>query len=336
MGKAGGKKPHARRTKPGAVLIGADLGGTNFKCGVLGMSGEVLWRDSIPLLEPNDPRGIWSEIRSLIAEAFRRAEGRRVAAIGVGAAAPLDWKEGRIFSPPNMRGLKDARLAGMLEREFGTAAFIENDANAAAYGEFRLGAGRGTQSMVALTLGTGVGGGIIIDGRLHRGSNGVAAELGHTIVDPTGPPCGCGSRGCLETYASATATARRWREGVSSGRIRPPASLAKQPGEVTAKDLFEFAELGDGGSALIFAETGAWLGEAAGSFANVLDPDIFVFCGGMAAASKHFMPALLERFRGRAVSPAREKAEIATGRLGSDSGIIGAALLAAERLRPRR
>ncbi|MCU0723822.1 MAG: ROK family protein, partial [Planctomycetes bacterium] len=202
--------------------------------------------------------------------------------MGIGVAGPLDQSAGKIFTPPNLPGLAGMALGPAVATGLGIPAFLENDANAAAYGEWRVGSGRGTRHFLALTLGTGVGGGIVVDGRILVGADGAAGEFGHVTVHPDGPPCGCGSRGCLEAYASANATARRFVEGVRAGKAALPGSFAKPLEEVRSADVHAFAKDGNAFAREVLAETGRWLGIGVASLVNVFNPDMVALLGGLA------------------------------------------------------
>jgi glucokinase len=312
-----------------------DLGGTNLRSAVVDAGGGILWKTGIPTPPEADREEVVAAIAGICREAVSRARDLGdVRAVGAGAAGPLDAGSGVVFTPPNIPGLRNVALAAELDRAVSLPAFVENDANAAAYGEYRAGAGRGAESLVVLTLGTGVGGGIVLGGELLRGAHGTAAEIGHMVLDPTGPPCGCGSRGCLEQYASAPAAVRRWHRSVEDGTFPPPADWSGPLEGADAADLYRLAQAGDPAALAAFAETGRCLGEAIGSLVNVLDPETVVLTGGLAGAAEFFLPALEKTFASRAVSPAREKVRILTGTLGGDAGLVGAALLALERLPP--
>jgi glucokinase len=302
-------------------FAGADLGGTNFRLALVDLRGRVGARVNVPSPGNEGPEAVLAAVRSAL-----KVVGGPVAGLGLAVAGPLD--QGVLYDPPNLPGLRGVALGSFLSDALGFGVFLENDANAAAYGEFRCGAGQGARSLVLLTLGTGVGGGIILDGRILRGCHGLAGELGHTVAADHGPVCGCGGRGCLETFSSAPATVRRWREGVKEGRWKVPHGF--RPEEVGGADLSDFAQRGDKGALAVFERTGHYLGRAVASFVNALDPDRVILTGGLTKAASFFLPALKKAFEGLALSPAREEVRIEIGSLGDNAGLIGAALLAAQ------
>ncbi|MGB2967575.1 MAG: ROK family protein, partial [Phycisphaerae bacterium] len=196
--------------------VGVDLGGTNLKLGLVSADGKIVHRSSAATEAERGP----DHVLARIAHAVRRlAEGAHlpltdIAAVGVGAPGPLDSKAGIVVFAPNMAGWRDVPVRDRLQGDLGRPVVLENDANVAAYGEFRCGAARNVSNLALLTLGTGIGGGIVLDGRLFRGSTDTGAELGHMVIQYGGRPCGCGNRGCLEAYASATAVVARAREAL--------------------------------------------------------------------------------------------------------------------------
>ena len=248
------------------LLLGADMGGTRFRAALVDGRSEIVWRAEQPAGDVGDSEALVAAMTGLLGQGLARA-GTSLRAAGVAVAGPLDPVRGVMFRPPNLPGLAGLPLASLLGKALDRPVFLENDANAAAWGEFACGAARDASSMVLLTLGTGVGGGIVLDGRLLRGARGCAAELGHMVVNPAGPLCNCGARGCLEMYASSTAVLAAWRAAVVSGRATEP----EDGGVEDTEGLFRLAERGDAAARAVFAEAGGFLGEALGSLANALD-----------------------------------------------------------------
>jgi glucokinase len=258
--------------------------------------------------------------------------------IGVGVPGLIDSETGRLLESPNLPGWENYDVKGDIEQRLGTSVILENDANAAALGEQWLGAGRNVESMCMYTLGTGVGGGLVLNGKIWRGWNGMAAELGHCNVEPSGHPCNCGSYGCLEQYASATAVVRMTREALTSGTA---TQLHAIPGELTARIVFECAMRGDILSRKVFERVGRALGLAIASMVNVLNLPLYVIGGGVSSAWDAFSPSLFDEVRRRSFVYAGTTAEDGTGvggrqcttritpaMLGGDGGLYGAARLA--------
>jgi glucokinase len=269
-------------------------------------------------------------VRSVVQmrDKFREAE---LYGIGVGVPGLIDSETGRLVESPNLPGWSDYDVKGDIERRLGTTVILENDANAAAIGEHWLGAGRG------YTLGTGVGGGLILGGKLWRGWNGMAAELGHCNVEPAGHPCNCGSWGCLEQYASATAVVRLAREKIAAGAT----GLSKVASEeLNSRAVYECAMSGDAAAKSVFEHVGRALGLAIASMVNAMNIPVHVIGGGVSSAWDAFAPALFDELRKRSYIYANTTAEDGSGRggrkrptlitratLGGDGGLYGAARL---------
>ena len=202
------------------TYVGIDLGGTNLKLGLVSADGRVLARHAAPTEAAGGPGHVLARMAQAVRDVCTAGEADLADMAAVGAAVPgvLDWNAGQVVFSPNLPGWRNVAVRDILQKDLGRPVVLENDANAAAYGEFRCGAARTVRSMFILTLGTGVGGGIIYDGHMVRGSSDTAAELGHMVVQYGGRLCGCGNRGCLEAYASATAVVGRAKEAIAGGR----------------------------------------------------------------------------------------------------------------------
>jgi glucokinase len=308
--------------------IAIDLGGTNLRAAVVASTGDLVEKTASPLGDRGDGEGIVASVVEIAKELLDRFEAGTV---GIGAAGPLDFRRGVMFSPPNIPGLAGMHLASRIHEALGLPVFLENDANASVYGEYRAGAGRDAGVLLGLTLGTGVGGGIVLGGVPVRGPDGTAAELGHIVVDPLGLPCPCGGRGHLEALASATATASRFRDGVRTGRASLPKGCPIPLDEVESSDVDRFARAGHEWAREVLAETGRWLGLGIASLVACFNPDVVLILGGLAGAFDLFEPALKAAFRKQAIAPSAGRVSIVKGALGDDAGLVGAALLALER-----
>ena len=308
--------------------VGVDLGGTNLKLGLVSADGELLHRHSTATEADRGP----DHVLGRIAQAVRRlADGAQVsladiAAVGIGSPGPLDSKAGVVVFTPNMAGWRDVPVRDRLQKDLGRPVVLENDANAAAYGEFRCGAGRGISNLVLLTLGTGIGGGIILAGRLFRGSTDTGAELGHMVIQYGGRRCGCGNRGCLEAYASATAVVARMREALQAGD--PGAPGLADSADLTCEDIFAAAEAGDALAKRIVEETADYLAVGITNILHILNPEMVVLTGGMMGAGDEFLNEIRRRVRETAFERASGACEIGWSTLGGDAGILGAALAA--------
>lgn len=322
------------RNKP--YIIGVDLGGTKILTVVATEEGEILLRkkEETPALE--GPVVVLNQIEEDIREVIRvqGIEFDEIQAVGVCAAGFYNHREKVMVKSPNLIGWKQIPLAHGLEERIGLPVVVENDANAAAYGEYRLGAGRGKTHVVYITVSTGIGGGIIADGEIFHGSQGYAGEIGHVSLDLHGPLCNCGNRGCLEALSSGTAIARQAAEVLASGRPSRMMEIAAMEGhrQVTARHVFTAAELGDEAAREIVDRAIEYLGAGLAGMATLLDPEIFVIGGGVSLSGDSFFQPLREVFCRRAVGPVSENVEIVPSGLGDEAGIAGAVLLAAEEI----
>ena len=307
--------------------LAADLGGTNLRMAVVNDQGEIVFRHKVST--PNDGRR--EEILDAIEESVRlcRAEvgdGDGIAAFGAAVPAIVNSRDGVILRSPNLPVLNGFELAPYFTKKLGLPVVLENDANSAAVGENWKGASRGISSSICVTLGTGVGGGIILDGKLVRGVDGTAGEIGHIAVEPEGHPCGCGSRGCVEQYSSAIAIRRIVAE--LSGRY-PDSPLAGRE-DVTPLMVYEAGSKGDELSLEVFRIFGTYLGIAIGGLVNVLNPEAIVIGGGVSAGWDLFIEPLRAEISRRAFRHPAERVRLMRSELGDDAGIVGAAFLASE------
>ncbi|MBI4361904.1 MAG: ROK family protein, partial [Euryarchaeota archaeon] len=261
-----------------------------------------------------------------LVETLARTPGVRVRGVAVGMPGAVDPRRGVLYQSPNFAGSGDYPLRSELEarlRGLGVPVVVENDANAYAVGEHWKGAGRGAPSLVCLTLGTGVGGAVILWGRLWRGEQGAAGELGHMVVDPEGPGCSCGGRGCLEAYLGARSIRRRIQE--VADRSGEPGRWGKSPGP---RELQAAAEKGDLLALQVWDEIGRHLGIGLASLVNIFNPHTIVIGGGVAAGWDLFMPPARREMEARAFRIPARRVKLARARLGDDAGVLGAARLA--------
>jgi glucokinase len=321
MSTAGGQ-PHA---------VGLDIGGTKIAGGVVTAGGVVVERTRVPT-PPADEAATLAAMVAVVDELRARHPG--VDAIGVGAAGMVEWPRGRLrWAPHNAyRGLELRRL---LQERTGLPTVVDNDARAAAWAEARFGAGAGTDDLVLVAVGTGIGGGLVLDGAVYRGAAGFGGEVGHMIVAPDGDPCDCGNRGCLEAMASGSALGRAARAAAEKDPAGRLATLAGGPQRVTGEIVFQAAKEGDRAAVALFERLGYWLGIGIASLITVFDPDVVVVGGGLAATGDLLLTparASMERYVfGR---PHRELPPVAPARLGGDAGLVGAATLALRGIKP--
>jgi glucokinase len=304
--------------------VGIDIGGTKIAGGVVAEDGTILDRRRVDT--PSDTAALADAVSEMVDVL---ASAHDVHAVGVAAAGFIDATRSVVFHSPNIDWV-DEPLRANLEARIGRPVTLENDANAAGWGEFRFGAGRGSTDMVMITLGTGVGGAVINDGTLLVGANGSAAELGHSRFMRGGRPCGCGQNGCLEQYASGRALQRELREIADGGGIGQALAAARTPdGVIPASALAALIAAGDEGALEAVNRVATALGEACGGFQAVLDPDLFVIGGGVADLGESLLaPTRLAYETSLPGFGDRPTARFVTATLGNDAGLIGVADLA--------
>ncbi|MFH0965165.1 MAG: ROK family protein [Planctomycetota bacterium] len=310
-----------------AMYVGIDLGGTNIKTALVTDGAKVLSETSLATEAAKGPEAVIGRIVRSAHDVIEKAAEtwKSVRAVGIGSPGFMDWKAGVIISPPNLPGWSNVPLREVLSKAFGKSVALENDANAAAWGEYWAGAGRDARSLVMFTLGTGIGGGIILGDEILRGCQDLAGELGHIMIDPDGPRCSCGLRGCLESFASATATVRRFREAAQRGEESALADRARKGGDVTTRDLYEAALVGDRLAARTLADTGRYMGIGVSSLVYTINPEVFVLSGGLAKAGDLVMEPLRAELDGRLPAHVRGKTDVRFAELGGLAGAIGAA-----------
>ena len=303
--------------------IGVDIGGTKIAAAVVTPEGKILSEVRYPT-QAAPPNRLIETVAQAITEV---KDGFEVGGVCVAVPGRILASENKVISAPNLHEIEDIRLDEEIGRRTGLMVTVENDANAAAWGEFRFGAGRGLQHMVSITLGTGVGGGTITHGMLLRGAQGAGGELGHVTIDPTGPRCGCGNYGCLEALASGTAIQRRARELANE---RPNSELGRLAIErqVLGEDVTRLAREGDEVSISVLEETGRWLGIGLAGFVNTFNPEVIAVGGGASQAGELILKPARKEVQLRASSPSRDLVEIKEATLGPESGVLGAAALA--------
>lgn len=309
-------------------FVGVDVGGTTIKGGVVDDRGRALASVNLATEaakgQEHGLERICETVRQAVAAAGLRMD--QVAAIGVATPGTMDIPGGMILDPPNLRPWKNVPVRRHVQDTFQLPTAFQNDANAAAYGEYWVGAGRGTRSMVLFTLGTGVGCGIVIHDQVLEGEHSHGAEVGHIMIEMTNPrPCGCGRKGCLEAYASATAVVKRAQEALAKDGGRSALhAVRRRQGELTSRDVFDAAAT-DALAEKIVADTAYYLAVATVNMMHTIDPDTVVFGGGMIAAGDTFLERIRRHVRDMAFPVPAEKTRIEYARLGIDAGFIGAA-----------
>ncbi|MCM2428931.1 ROK family glucokinase [Streptomyces sp. RKAG337] len=308
------------------LTIGVDIGGTKIAAGVVDEDGSILETCKVPT--PATPEAVVDAI----ADAVRKVStGHEVDAVGIGAAGYVDDKRATVLFAPNINWRHEA-LKDKVEQRVGLSVIVENDANAAAWGEYRFGAGQGHDDVVCITLGTGLGGGIIIGGKLHRGRFGVAGEFGHVRMVPDGLLCGCGSQGCWEQYASGRALVRYAKQRAAATPENAELLLSLGDGDpdtIEGKHISEAARGGDPVAIDSFRELARWAGAGLADLASLFDPSAFIVGGGVSDEGELVLDPIRKSFRRWLVGGQyRPHAQVLAAQLGGKAGLVGAADLA--------
>jgi glucokinase len=311
-------------------VIGIDIGGTNCVGGAVAVDGSrAIATVTQPTLASQGAGAVVADLAAMTARiaADVRADdaAAHILGVGVGAPGPLDLKRGVVLLTPNL-GWTDVPLRDMMADATGLEVALENDANCAVLAETWVGAARGGRWVIGLTLGTGIGGAIVNEGKLHRGASDAAGEFGHMVIDLNGPLCGCGNRGCLEALASGRNIARRAQQLIRCGRPSRLADLVEgHVDEITAELVYRAAAEGDEMSQQVTADTARFLGIGVANYVNIFNPDIVVILGGVAAAGDALFTPLRAQVAERAFRSMVEVCRIVPGALGGLAGVYGAA-----------
>ena len=311
------------------VVIGVDLGGTNTRTALVARSGDILEKQKEETLAAEGHEKVIAKLIRNIDRQRANADqyGRRVAAVGVGAPGVIYEQTGVVVKSPNFPDWNDLPLKQILEGKLKLPVFIENDANAAALGEQWRGAAKDIRSMIFLTLGTGVGGGIILDGRIWHGADGMAGEVGHMTIIPDGRTCGCGNRGCLEMYASSRGIVMTFKAMCAEKRLD-----AEDRKELTSAQIYQAARNGDTVAHLVMKDMGRYLGIGIANLINIFNPEMVVIGGGVMDAWDLFIDATREEVRKRAFAYTAERTKIVPSMLGDEAGMVGAAAVAFQKI----
>jgi glucokinase len=317
-------------------IVGVDLGGTTTKLAFINLNGEILYKWEIPTDNSNEGQNITTNIANAIDQKLveLKVQKTKLIGIGMGAPGPIDYETGVVLNVVNLGWKDNFPLQESLHSLTGLPVAIENDANCAALGEMWNGAGKGTSDLVCVTLGTGVGGGVIANGNIVRGINGAAGEIGHiTSIPFGGAPCNCGKSGCLETIASATGIVRLAETELSKPESQGQLAVVfAENGKVTAKDVFDCARNDDELAKKILNEVTFHLGFALANIANTLNPEMIVLGGGVSRAGDILLDLVKANFSKYTFSAARDSTHLSLAILGNDAGVIGAAWLIKNKL----
>jgi glucokinase len=320
----------------GDLTLGIDLGGTKILTAVVDSQGEVLSSDESITPATKGREAVIQSILDLVHHALEQAGVAisQICAIGVGAAGISNPEAGILFTSPNLPGWQDVPLRDIMQERLGKKTFVINDANAAALGEFYFGAARGARNFIYITLSTGIGGGIVIDGKIYTGAIGAAGEVGHMTIDDNGPICNCGNRGCWETLASGIALAKeakhRIKEGVGTSILEYAEGDVEK---VTAQVIQSAAEQGDSLAKELIARTGYYVGVGLANLINIFNPELIVIGGGLSNIGDMLLEPAFNVAGERAYKEAFQAVRFASAELGRNSGVLGAAAFALQEMR---
>jgi glucokinase len=322
----------ASRSVPGPLVLGLDVGGTKLAAGIVAADGSVLGQLDTASHREEGPSAMIARHLELGRRAVDEAgvDWQQIQAVGIACGGPLDPERGIVESPLHLPGWRDVPLVSIVSAELDRPAWVDNDATAGSLAEWRFGAGRGRdiRHLVYLTISTGVGGGLVLDGHVYRGAAGNAGELGHLTVDHRGRPCACGRRGCLEAYVSGTNIAARAVEALTTDEA---SSLRNLP-VVSARDVAEAAAAGDRLAGRVWDQTTEMLGSAVATILDVFNPQLVVLGGGVARSGDQLLEPVRRTALAQALRPARDTAAIVLAELGDRLGVVSAAAVALERL----
>ena len=311
-------------------VLGIDIGGTNLVVGSVSEDGtRIVATASEPTHAEAGATDVLERLVRLaeraIAATKKEIAGAEILGVGVGAPGPLDTKRGIVLLTPNL-GWVNLPLRQIIHDRLGLPAALDNDANCAVLGEWWVGAARGARHAIGITIGTGIGGGLILDGKLYHGASDVAGEIGHTTIDTEGRRCKCGNYGCLEAYASGPNIALRAVEEIEAGAVsRLPSLVGGDLSKVTAQTVYQAAQDGDDLALEVVNDTARFLGVGIGNLLNVFNPEAVVVCGGVTLAGDHLFVPLRREVARRAFKPAVTACRIVPGELAGTAGVYGAA-----------
>ncbi len=309
--------------------IGIDVGGTNIKIALISNKGEILYSNTFPTRAEMGYVYTISNIKQAINDLMSETKSSKsnIESIGFGFPGQIDYKKGLVRNSTNVPGWNNVEIADIIKTEFSIPAFIDNDVRCATLGELKYGAGKGAENLVCITVGTGIGSGLVINGKLVRGASNAAGEIGHIKLSMNdGPLCGCGDFGCFEAYASGPSIVAMAEEYIKGGKSTMYREMANGS-EITPYIVSKAAEEGDAVAKQIFKQIGHYIGIGLSSVINLLNPEKVIIGGGVSAAGDLLFNPIRETINERAMKIAREAVEIVPAELGNTAGVIGASLL---------
>jgi len=307
--------------------IGVDLGGTNIKFGIVSQKGKLIKKISLNSKAEGGPEKVIKQITLGIKEILS-SNKKKIRGIGIGAPGVVSVKKGTVENPPNFSGWTKVNLGKLISKEFDIDCYVENDANAAAIGEMIFGAGKRYKSFVMITLGTGVGGGIIINRKLYRGEIGSAGEIGHITINYNGPRCKCGSFGCIEAYVGNNYLISKWQSDLTAAPNQKILKLINNDLNLLTPIIIQkAAEEGDKFAKKVIADMGEQIGSALASVSNLLDISTFIIGGGVSGFGKPLFSAINKSLIDRVITSLRNRANVLPAKLKNEAGIKGASAL---------
>lgn len=309
--------------------IGIDVGGTNVKFALISPKGEILYSNSTPTRSEMGYEYTVNNIKQAISTLMSEtnSSSKNIDGIGFGFPGQIDYKNGVVINLPNISGWNNVHIAEIIKKEFGIETRIDNDVRCAALGELNYGAGKGCENLICITVGTGIGSGIILNGKIVRGATNTAGEIGHIKLFPNGEKlCGCGDYGCLEAYVSGPSIVEMAEDYIKGGKSTKFREMAEN-GEITPYIVAKSAEAGDMVAKKIFDFMGEYLGTGLASIVNLLNPEKIIIGGGVAAAGDLLMTPLKETLLKRSMPIPAQVVEIVPAQLGNNAGVIGSSLL---------
>lgn len=330
-------KPKTAEKMPASKMcsiLALDIGGTKLAGAAFDHRNNILAYARVATRAEQGPDAVVARLVRMARSLMERAGGPEDApcAVGVGCGGPLDSETGIIYSPPNLPGWNAFPLKDRLEEHLGIQTFVDNDANAAAMAEHRFGAGRNRRNIFYITISTGIGAGLILDGEVYRGTNSSAGEFGHIVMKRNGPRCNCGGRGCLEALASGTAIARRARKEAAKHPDSRLSEILSTKGAISAKDVADAARADDSAALKIIHDAATYLGLGITSAIHLLNPEIVILGGGLSRAGKLLFEPIRRTVRERAQKHLAEFVPILPAELGGKTGIYGALAVALDRI----
>lgn len=308
--------------------IGIDVGGTNVKIALVNEKGGIVYSNSIPTRAEMGYEYTVNSMKEAIRELLKEtnSQAKDIEGMGFGFPGQIDCQKGVVRLAPNIPGWVDVPIAEIMEKEFGITTRVDNDVRCAALGELNFGAGKGCENLICITVGTGIGSGLIVNGKLVRGASNAAGEIGHIKLDMTGGPlCGCGDRGCLEAFASGPSIVAMAEEYIKGGKSTKYRELANP--DITPYVVSVAAQQGDAVARRIFTIIGEYIGVGLASVVNLLNPEKIIIGGGVAAAGDILMNPIKETLVKRAMPISGSAVEVVPAQLGNTAGVIGASLL---------